>query len=87
MAVVATAIFTVAFLALYKYAINPQIVVNIAKAQCPNRWTYNMATKNCEPQYETHCTAFDPSAPTLESASAKCNVAQSCGTSWTGNCP
>jgi hypothetical protein len=86
-AIIATAIFTVAFLAIYKYVINPQKVLTIAKSQCPDRWNYNSITKQCEAQYQTHCTPFDPNAPTLQTASAKCNVAQSCGTSWPGNCP
>jgi hypothetical protein len=86
-AVIATAIFTVAFLALYKYVINPQKVLTLAKSRCPERWSYNSQTKKCDPQYDTHCTAFDPDAPTLASAEAKCNVAQSCGSFWPGNCP
>jgi hypothetical protein len=86
-AVVATAIFTVAFLALYKYVMNPQKVLNIGKSQCPDRWTYNIGTKQCEPQYDTKCTAFNPDATTLQTAAAKCNVAHGCGTSWPGNCP
>jgi hypothetical protein len=86
-AIIATAIFTVAFLAVYKYVINPQKVLTIAKSQCPDRWSYNSGTKQCEPNYQTHCTAFDPDAATLQTASAKCNVAQSCGTSWPGYCP
>jgi hypothetical protein len=87
MAIVATAIFTVAFLAVYKYVINPQMVITASKSQCPDRWSYNAATKKCEPQYDTHCTPFDPDAPTLATPEAKCNVAQSCGSFWPGNCP
>lgn len=86
-AIIATAIFTVVFLALYKYVINPQKVLTLAKSQCPDRWSYNSLTKKCDPQYDTHCTPFDPDAPTLVSAEAKCNVAQSCGSFWPGNCP
>ena len=86
-AFIATVVFTVAFLAVYKYVINPQMVVNLTKSKCPDRWTYNAVTKKCEPNYDTHCTPIDPDAPTLQTAEAKCNVAQSCGSFWSGNCP
>ena len=86
-AFIATVVFTVAFLAVYKYVINPQMVVSVTKSHCPDRWTYNVSTKKCEPNYHTHCTPIDPDAPTLQTAEAKCNVAQSCGSFWTGYCP
>jgi hypothetical protein len=86
-AFVVTAVFTVLFLVAYKYIVNPQMVLNVEKSQCPDRWTYNAGTKMCEPKYDTHCTPFDPDAPTLQTAEAKCNVAQSCGSFWPGNCP
>lgn len=82
-----TVIFTVLILVAYKYVINPQIVLTPQKTQCPDRWLYNSGTKLCEPQYPTKCSAFDPEAHTLETASAKCNVARECGTSWSGYCP
>ena len=86
-AFVVTAVFTVLFLVAYKYIVNPQMVLNVEKSQCPDRRTYNAGTKMCEPKYDTHCTPFDPDAPTLQTAEAKCNVAQSCGSFWSGNCP
>jgi len=86
-AFIATAVFTVLFLVAYKYIVNPQVVLNVTKAQCPDRWSYNAATHMCEPHYTTHCTPFNPDAATLQTASAKCNVAQSCGSFWAGYCP
>jgi len=87
MAIVATAIFTVAFLALYKYVINPQMVMDVVKGKCPSRWTYNPSSKLCEPAYATKCSPFNPDASTLNSAVAKCNVAHECGADWPGYCP
>jgi len=86
---VLTVLFTVGFLLIYKFVINPQVVFTPnakSMAQCPDRWNYNMVSRMCEPGYDTHCMPFDPSAPTLESASSKCNVARSCGTTWSGYC-
>lgn len=82
----AVAIFTILFLVLYKYVINPQVVVQPAAGTCPDRWNYNTSTKMCEPGYQTHCIPFDPTAPTLNTPAAKCNMARTCGTSW-GYCP
>jgi hypothetical protein len=84
--IVATVVFTVIILALYKFVANPQMVYSPNKSSCPDAWTFNAATKKCEPTYPTHCTPFDPNATTLDSAVAKCNVAQSCGTFWSGYC-
>ena len=87
--IIATVVFTVLLLLIYKYAINPQMVINSQELEtkCPDAWNYNYTTLMCEPTYSTHCTPFDPYAQTLQSAVAKCNVAQSCGTFWPGFCP
>jgi len=45
-----------------------------------------MGTKMCEPQYSTKCMPFDPDAPTLNTVSARCNLANTCGTDWSGVC-
>jgi len=82
-----TVVFTVLFLGIYKFVANPQMVYSPAQSGCPDAWTFNALTKKCEPTYPTHCTPFDPNAQTLDSAVAKCNVAQSCGTFWSGYCP
>jgi hypothetical protein len=83
------AVFTVALILLYKYLINPQIIVTAdtsSMAKCPDRWNYDSIKKMCEPGYETHCLPFNPDVPTLNTYSAKCNVARSCGTTWSGFC-
>ena len=87
---VLTIVFTCIFLVIYKYLVNPQIVVyadSSAMSQCPERWLYNSGTSMCEPAYDTSCMPFDPKAPTLKSVKAKCNVANSCGTTWGTMCP
>ncbi len=84
-----TLVFTLAMLAFYKFVINPQVVFSLdptKMAKCPDAWTYNMATKLCEPNMPTSCYPFDPDAPTIQSAVAKCNLARTCGTSWSGMC-
>jgi hypothetical protein len=85
--IVLTIAFTLGILAVYKYVANPQMVYSPIQSQCPDAWTFNLDTKKCDPTYDTHCTPFDPNAQTLDSAVAKCNVAQSCGTFWPGYCP
>jgi len=86
--IVATVVFTALLLVIYKFVVNPQKVISAESLQtkCPNAWNYNPLTEMCEPTYSTHCTPFDPYAQTLQSAVAKCNVAQSCGTFWPGFC-
>lgn len=83
-------VFTAVFLGIYKVFVNPQVVYSpdIKNAsKCPDRWNYNSGTGMCEPAYSTPCFPFDPDAVAMNSAVAKCNVAQSCGTSWSGICP
>lgn len=85
-----TAIFTVLFLVVYKFVINPSMVITptpSSMSQCPDRWNFNASTKMCEPSYSTECMPFDPAAPTLNSVHAKCNLANTCGTTWGSNCP
>ena len=84
---VLAAIFTVLFLVLYKFVLNPQYVPSTASmAQCPDRWNYNPTLQMCEPGYDTHCLPFNPATSTLTTMTAKCNLARSCGTSWSGMC-
>jgi hypothetical protein len=81
--------FTVIMLVIYKFVINPQIVLTMDASKmgkCPDAWTYNVSTKMCEPNAATGCMPFDPDAPSIQSASAKCNLARTCGTSWGGMC-
>jgi hypothetical protein len=85
--IIATIVFTGLLLLAYKFVMNPQMVYSPMQTTCPDAWTFNAGTKLCEPTYSTHCTPFDPNATTLQSAVAKCNVAQSCGTFWSGYCP
>jgi hypothetical protein len=85
--VIATIVFTVLLLVIYKFVVNPQTVYNAVKTQCPDAWTFNSGSRLCEPTYPTHCTPFDPKAQTLQTDAAKCNVAQSCGSFWSGYCP
>ncbi len=87
--VILTALFTVGFLLLYKYALNPQTVITpdtSKMATCPDLWNYNATSGMCEPAYKTHCTPFNPKTPTLNTYSSKCNLARSCGTTWSGFC-
>jgi len=84
---VLAAIFTILFVAIYKYILNPQYVpTGTNMSQCPDMWNYNSTTKMCEPGYKTHCLPFNPSVNTLVTMTAKCNLARSCGTSWSGMC-
>jgi hypothetical protein len=81
-------IVTLSALAIYKYVINPQMVIPAGKgAPCPDKWYFNPGNRLCEPQYTTDCTAFDPKTPTLHTSEAKCNLAHMCGTDWPANCP
>ena len=77
-----TVLFTTAFLLLYKFVVNPQIVLPYIQARCPDRWTYNAGTGMCDPLYPTHCFPFDPDATTLKTPESRMNVARMCGTSW-----
>jgi hypothetical protein len=84
-----TVLFTVIMLVVYKFVINPQVVLKIdptKMAKCPDGWSYNIVTKLCQPDSQTNCMVFDPDASSIQSAAAKCNLARSCGTSWSGLC-
>ncbi len=81
--------FTVLFLVLYKFVVNPQVVITpdaSKMSKCPDGWSFNPRTKLCEPNTESTCMPFDPDANTIQSAAAKCNLARSCGTTWSGFC-
>jgi hypothetical protein len=80
-------IFTLLFVAFYKFVINPQYVPSApAMAKCPDMWNYNTTNKMCEPAYDTHCLPFNPDTNTLTTMTSKCNLARSCGTTWSGMC-
>jgi hypothetical protein len=84
-----TIFFTLLFLGLYKLVINPQIVLTVdasKMSKCPDGWTYEISTKSCQSNTPTSCSPFDPDAPTIQSAAAKCNLARTCGTTWSGMC-
>lgn len=84
-----TTVFTVVLLVIYKYVINPQLVITVTDSMlngCPDRWTFNSATKKCEPNYQTTCLPFPLDNPMLDNVAAKCNLARSCGTTWAGFC-
>jgi hypothetical protein len=86
---VLTVLFTIGFLVLYKLLINPQIVITPSvknMAKCPDRWNYSITSQMCEPEYKTSCLPFNPNVETLDSALARCNVARTCGTTWSGMC-
>jgi hypothetical protein len=55
-------------------------------AKCPDGWSYSLVSKLCEPNTASTCMPFDPDATSIQSAVAKCNLARSCGTSWSGMC-
>ncbi len=82
-----TVVFAVLIIVFYKFVINPQYIRTVASlSQCPDRWNYNQISHLCEPAYDTHCLAFDPTANTLTTMIAKCNLARGCGTFWSGMC-
>jgi len=84
-----TLVFTVMMILAYKFLINPQIVLTLdgsKMAKCPDAWAFNSGTGLCETNMPTHCTAFDPDAMAIQSAAAKCNLARTCGTTWSGMC-
>ena len=84
-----TILFTVIFLVIYKLVINPQVVLifNASQAsKCPDNWTYDSVGKLCRPNIAGTCMPFDPDASTIQTASAKCNLARACGTTWNGMC-
>jgi hypothetical protein len=90
LAAVLVVIFTTVFLVIYKMVANPQVVLSPPEkmsSRCPDRWNYNMATGMCEPAYKTECFPFNPDGVAISSDPAKCNLAQSCGTFWSGVCP
>ena len=84
-----TIIFTIAFLALYKFVVRPTMVIKAdtsKMSKCPDRWKFNEQSKMCEPNYLTDCMPFDPTTETLNTFSAKCGLARKCNTTWSGFC-
>jgi hypothetical protein len=84
-----TLVFTLLMLVIYKFVINPQVVLTLdptKMAKCPDGWQYSISSKLCEPPASTNCTAIDPDAVAIQSAAAKCNLARTCGTTWSGMC-
>ena len=87
-AVVISVLVTLLLLAIYKFVINPQMVIPPGKGgPCPELWLLNPGSGMCEPQYTTKCTPFDPNTPTLKTSESKCNLAHMCGTDWAAHCP
>lgn len=85
--IVWTTLFTILFLVVYKVVVNPQVVLSIdtsKMAQCPDAWSLH--NNLCTPNYKTECQPFDPKLSTIQSATAKCNLARTCGTTWSGMC-
>jgi len=83
--VVLVAVFTVVFLIIYKFAINPQTIITLdpsKMAKCPQRWNFNSSSQMCEPAYETTCLPFNPDFPNLKTLVAKRNLASTCATEW-----
>jgi hypothetical protein len=70
-------IFTLIIFLLYKFVLNPQIV-DKQSSQCPTNWTYSAPL--CTPNYETSCSAFNPSKMT--SKADRISFAESCGVQW-----
>jgi len=69
--------FTLLIFFLYKYVLNPQIIISQATQECPSRWTYNNPL--CTPDYETTCKAFDPSKM---GKADRIDFIQKCGLQW-----
>lgn len=83
--IVLTVVFTIFFLVIYKVLVNPQIVLTLNPSQmskCPDNWTFDGSV--CRPNGKSTCMPFDPDA--VQTASAKCNLARTCGTTWNGMC-
>ena len=84
-----TLVFTVLMILAYKFLINPQVVLTLdgsKMAKCPDAWAFNSSSKLCEANMPTMCASFDPDAVAIQSAAAKCNLARTCGTTWSGMC-
>jgi hypothetical protein len=69
--------FTIAIFLFYKFVMNPQIISGLPSKQCPERWSYDKPL--CKPDYETVCSAFDPSKMNMGD---KVSFAQQCGVQW-----
>jgi hypothetical protein len=85
-----TIVFTVLFLVIYKYVINPQVILKLdasKMSKCPDGWLYDSEKNLCF--YDSPvsgCLPFNPDDVSIQSTSAKCNLARQCGTTWNGMC-
>ena len=70
-------VFTLIIFLIYKFVLNPQIV-DRQQTKCPTNWTYSAPL--CTPDYETSCSAFNPSKMT--SKADRISFAESCGVQW-----
>ena len=80
-------IVTIVGLLIYKFVFNPTIVytpLNSDFDKCPDRWSWDSQSKKCVPGYTTSCLPFNPDL--VNTASAKCTLARSCNTTWSGFC-
>jgi hypothetical protein len=88
LAAVATVLFTILFLVGYKVIVNPQVVytpsVEKMSGKCPDKWEYIDGL--CRPTYPTECLPFNPDSINFNTPASKCNLAQTCGTFWSGEC-
>ena len=85
MVVIFTTICVFALITYIYLRLDPIVVIprETAVSDCPSRWYYDTELKECKPTYSTKCKSFDPKRYT---SSEKCDIAQSCGTSWKGLC-
>jgi len=80
-----TLLWLVVVFIIYKYVINPQIVITPSMktaSKCPDRWTFDNGM--CNPDYDTKCVPFDPSK--IKLSYQACNIARQCGTNWSEMC-
>jgi hypothetical protein len=83
-ALIAVGIVAILLLA-YRFLFNPQVVLgggSSVETTCPDRWDYTDGL--CKPTYETNCMPFDPFK--ITSNVSGCNLARTCGSSWSGKC-
>lgn len=85
--VISTITFFALTVTLYYFVLKPIVYKPSSGGRpsvCPNKWIYNPDTQMCEPAYMTKCQAFNPTNPAFSSASEKCEIANECGTNWSG---
>ncbi len=83
--VISTTICVFALITYLYFKLDPIVVIppETSISDCPTRWLYDVETKECKPTYSTKCKSFNPEK---YSASEKCDIAKTCGTSWKGLC-